>query len=413
MSTLDSPVETITVLPEDRYARQRLISWWEQDRLAAARVLVIGAGALGNEILKLLALSGVGHIMIYDMDRIEVSNLSRTVLFKDTDAGAFKAEIAAERVVALNPQAVAIGRAQNIMHATGLGIFLWADIVICGLDNRLARMFVNTSCARTGRTWIDGAIEGLSGIVRVFDPARSTCYECTMNDADRKHIQDRLSCAMLARDEINLGHVPTTSVAASLIAALEVQEAIKFLHGQPTLYGEGIHVNGMWHDFSRVQYRRRDDCAAHDCFEKIVPLQLGVNDVSFADLLDRAETRLGKDVTLELSRDVVTRLTCPVCEKTERAGMVLGALREAAARCAVCGTHRVVQFSGIVVRDGEIDLSLTPAEAGVPPFDIIVARQGMEKQEAWLFDGDAREALGKLAPSFVPSQLSTSAPKET
>lgn len=413
MTTLDSPVETIRVMPEDRYARQRLISWWEQDRLAAARVLVIGAGALGNEILKLLALSGVGHIMIYDMDRIEVSNLSRTVLFKETDAGAFKAEVAAERVVELNRQAVAVGRSQNIMHAIGLGVFLWADIVICGLDNRLARMFVNSSCARTGRTWIDGAIEGLSGIVRVFDPARTACYECTMNEADRKHVQDRLSCAMLARDEISLGHVPTTSVAASLIAALEVQEAIKYLHGQPTLNGEGIHVNGMWHDFSRVQYRRRDDCAAHDSFERIVPLQLGVNDITLGELLDRAEAKLGEGVTLELSRDVVTSLTCPVCEKTERAGIVLGALREAAARCAVCGTHRVVQFSGIVVRDGDIDLSLTPGEIGVPPFDIIVARQGIENQEAWLFDGDAAEALGDLAPSFVSAQLSTSVPKET
>ncbi|HEV8187910.1 MAG TPA: ThiF family adenylyltransferase, partial [Pyrinomonadaceae bacterium] len=94
MSALDSSLDTIRVLPEDRYDRQRLIPWWEQERLAAARVLVIGAGALGNEILKLLALSGVGHIMIFDMDRIEVSNLSRTVLFNETDAGALKAEVA-------------------------------------------------------------------------------------------------------------------------------------------------------------------------------------------------------------------------------------------------------------------------------------------------------------------------------
>src|ERR1044071_3589276 len=321
---MSTPVETIRVLPEDRYARQRLLSWGEQDRLAAARVLVIGAGALGNEILKLLALSGVGHIMICDMDRIEVSNLSRTVLFKETDAGAFKAEVAAQRVVELNPQAVAVGRSQNIMHAIGLGVFLWADVVICGLDNRLALMFVNSSCARTGRTWIDGAIEGLSGIVRVFDPARTACYECTMNEADRKHVQNRLSCAMLARDEISLGHVPTTSVAASLIAALEVQEAIKYLHGQNTLSGEGIHVNGMWHDFNRVQYKRRDDCVAHDSFERVFRLHRGVKDVTFAELLERADARLGEGATLELSRDVATRLTCPVCDKTECTGVVLG-----------------------------------------------------------------------------------------
>ena len=404
MSALDSSLDTIRVLPEDRYDRQRLIPWWEQERLASARVLVIGAGALGNEILKLLALSGVGHIMIFDMDRIEVSNLSRTVLFKETDAGALKAEVAAERVSELNPHTVAVGRAQNIMHELGLGAFVWADVVICGLDNREARMFVNTSCARTKRTWIDGAIEGLSGIVRVFDPARTACYECTMNETDRKLVRDRLSCAMLARDAIQQGHVPTTSVAASFIAALEVQEAIKYLHGQPTLDGEGIHVNGMWNDFNRVQYKRRDDCVAHDSFERVLPLQCGVKDVTLAELLDRAEARLGKGATLELSRDVATRLTCPVCNTTERVGIVLGALRETAARCAVCGTHRVVDFAGIVVRDGEIDLSLTPAEIGIPPFDVIVARQGIDQQEAWLFDTDVDACLGPLASSFFMDQ---------
>ena len=411
MTALD--IETIRVLPEDRYHRQRLISWWEQERLASARVLVVGAGALGNEILKLLALSGVGHILIYDMDRIELSNLSRTVLFNESDEGAFKAEVAAERVAALNPSAVVVGRPQNIIHEVGQGVFLWADVVICGLDNRLARMFVNSSCARTGRTWIDGAIEGFSGVARLFDPARTACYECTMNETDRKLVRDRLSCARLARDEISLGHVPTTSVAASIIAALEVQEALKYLHGQPTLYGEGIHVNGLWNDFNRVHYKRRDDCQAHEFFEKVVPLSLGVKDVTLGELLERAEAKLGQGATLELSRDVITHLTCPVCETTERVGIVLGALREKDARCEVCGTHRVVEFSGIVVKDGELDLCLTPADIGVPPFDIIVARQTIENQEAWLFDGDAGDCLGSLAPSFSFDRLSVSPPKGT
>jgi adenylyltransferase/sulfurtransferase len=234
-----------------------------------------------------------------------------------------------------------------------------------------------------------------------------------MNETDRKLVRERLSCAMLARDAIQQGHVPTTSVAASFIAALEVQEAIKYLHGQPTLDGEGIHVNGMWNDFNRVQYKRRDDCVAHDSFDKVLPLNHGVNDITLGELLDRAETRLGKGATLELSRDVVTRLTCPVCDKSERVGIVLGALREAAARCSVCGTHRVVDFSGIVVRDSTIDLSLTPAEIGIPPFDIIVARNGIEKHEAWLFDSDVDACLGPLAPSFVMDRLSTSVSKES
>ena len=82
---------------DDRFARLRLISWWDQERLAQAKVLVIGAGALGNEILKNLALLGVGNVVVADRDRIENSNLSRSVLFRGEDCGLSKADVAAAR----------------------------------------------------------------------------------------------------------------------------------------------------------------------------------------------------------------------------------------------------------------------------------------------------------------------------
>jgi len=82
---LDAPVritsEQISADREDRFHRFSLIGWWDQQKLKAAKVLVIGAGALGNEIVKNLALLGVGNVLIADMDRIENSNLSRSVLF--------------------------------------------------------------------------------------------------------------------------------------------------------------------------------------------------------------------------------------------------------------------------------------------------------------------------------------------
>src|SRR6478672_779823 len=80
---------------DDRYGRLRLISWWRQERLAAAKVLVVGAGAPGNEVMKNLALVGVGTTFLIDLDRIEASNLSRSVLFRAEDAGSPKAEVAA------------------------------------------------------------------------------------------------------------------------------------------------------------------------------------------------------------------------------------------------------------------------------------------------------------------------------
>src|SRR5882757_2896011 len=79
---------------DDRFHRFKLIGWWDQARLARAKVLVIGAGALGNEIIKNLAMLGVGNVLVADMDRIENSNLSRSVLYRATDNGQFKATVA-------------------------------------------------------------------------------------------------------------------------------------------------------------------------------------------------------------------------------------------------------------------------------------------------------------------------------
>lgn len=385
-----------------RYHRQELITWWDQARVRSARVLVIGAGALGNEILKTLALTGIGQVLVYDMDIIEQSNLSRGVLFRDSDKGSAKATVAVARMRELNPDVNAHARVENLNHKAGLGVFLWADVVICGLDNREARIFANGACAATGRTWVDGAIEGLAGIARVFNPAEGACYECTMNETDRKLVAERRSCAMLARDIVEAGHVPTTAVAASLISALEVQEAVKILHGQPAMVGEGMHLNGLWGEVSRVKYPRRDDCSGHESLGPVTPLGLASDAVTFEALLQRAESELGDDVVLELSRDVVVSLDCTACGTREPRREVLGELGERHAACPDCGAHRVVEFASSVSRDGVVDLSLTPRESGIPLFDIVVARRGLEQQRAWLFDGDAPAVLG---PLNVPAEI--------
>jgi molybdopterin/thiamine biosynthesis adenylyltransferase len=381
---------------DDRYARQRLIAWWDQERVANARVLVIGAGALGNEILKLLALTGIGRTLVVDLDRVELSNLSRSVLFRDGDDGRFKAELAAARMHDLNPEARALGRAENVVTQLGLGVFHWADVVIAGVDNREARVFVNAACARVGRAWVDGAIEGLSGVVRAFEPATSACYECTMNETDRRLLAARRSCAMLARREIARGHVPSTAVAASLIASLEVQEAVKLLHGQPALVGEGLHVHGLFADFSRVRYPRREDCAGHDRFAAIEPLGLGIADVTVGALLDRAEERLGLGACLDLSRDIIVRMVCPACGDARAGNAVLGAVTEQEAGCPSCGTHRTIEVASSITREGGVDLSRTLADLGLPAFDAVLARRGLDESCAWLFDGDAPKVLGSL-----------------
>ena len=395
-------MEAATLL-DDRYHRQSLIAWWDQARVARTRVLVIGAGALGNEILKLLSLIGVGATLVYDPDRIERSNLSRSVLFRQTDEGLHKAEVAVRRMAEINADARGHARCENVIAAAGLGVFLWADVVIGAVDNREARVFINSACARTRRTWVDGAIEGLSGIVRVFSPHSGACYECTMNATDRKLLAERRSCAMLARDAVLRGHVPTSAVAASVVGAMQVQEAIKVVHGQPTLVGQGLHLDGLFGEVSRVAYPARPDCPGHEDLGAIVPLGLGVTDITVGALLDRADAAVGPGASLDLSRDVIVQWSCPSCSATAPGRAVLGTVRESQAACPGCGAHRVLDVAASISRDGSVDLARTPAELGLPAYDVIVARNGLERHEAWLFDGDAGAVLGPLAETHSPN----------
>src|SRR5689334_9636107 len=192
--------ETLRIAPQDltaraarspgtsgdgRFDRFKLIAWWDQQRLARARVLVIGAGALGNEIIKNLALLGIGNLLIADMDRVENSNLSRSVLYREQDNGALKATTAALAAKEIYPDVKAHAFNGNIVHDLGLGAFRWADVVLGGLDNREARLAINRNCWKVNRPFIDGAIESIDGSARVFVPD-GPCYECTMNQQDWK-----------------------------------------------------------------------------------------------------------------------------------------------------------------------------------------------------------------------------------
>ena len=104
----------------DRYARLRLIGWWDQEKIAAAKILVVGAGALGNEVLKNLALLGAGRVHLIDFDEIQDSNLTRSVLFRARHNGQPKALVAAEMAAGMNSDCTFIPMYGNVLTDIGL-----------------------------------------------------------------------------------------------------------------------------------------------------------------------------------------------------------------------------------------------------------------------------------------------------
>src|ERR1700730_12569832 len=277
---------------EDRFSRLRMISWWDQEKIAKCRLLVVGAGALGNEILKNAALLGFTQVVVVDLDRIEESNLSRAVLYRSEDVGRFKAEVAAFAYRSLEPHATVHPVVANVVHGCGLGLFEWSNVIVAGLDNREARLWINRSAWKVNRPWIDGAIEGINGVVRVFLPGVPPCYECTLGEVDWALLEKRLSCNLLALDPAPEGKVPTTPTISSIIAGIQVQEAVKLIHELPTLAGKGYVFEGMNHSSYVVEYTANADCMSHYSLPRIVHLAECSKELTVAQLHDRARSDL-------------------------------------------------------------------------------------------------------------------------
>jgi len=383
-------------LHEDRFSRLRLIPWWDQTKIAACKVLVIGAGALGNEILKNLALLGFRLVVVVDLDRIDESNLSRAVLFRVEDIGEFKANVAAKAYGSLAPGAQVRPLAVNVLREGGLGLFAWSDIILAGLDNREARLWINRSAWKVNRPWIDGAIEGINGVARVFLPGAAPCYECTLGAVDWEILERRMSCNLLAVEEAPDGKVPTTPTISSIVAGIQVQEAVKLLHGLPTLKGSGFVFEGLNHSSYRVEYTENPDCMSHYTLPEIVALAESSEDLTLDQLWQRASRDLQTDkAVVEFSRDVIQRLVCPQCKDEQELFVPAGAVSYEAGRCPGDKQMRVVHAVHSFDGSGSFGARKL-SQLGLPRFDIFTARS-LSREIGYLIAGDAKQVLGPLA----------------
>lgn len=369
-------VLVITDPEHDRYATLRQIDWWEQERLAESKVMVIGAGALGNEVLKNLALVGVGRVIVVDFDKIEAANLSRAVLFRPEHYGRFKAEVAAEQLKLLNPDVEVDAYVGDVMMDVGLGVYRRMDVVIGCLDNREARMTVNKACWRVSRPWIDGGLNTIDGLVRVFEPPAGPCYECTMSTRDYELLNIRYSCPPGTGIT---GNQPTTPTAASIIAGMQVQEAMKLLHGLKVESGSGRYYSGKSSRLTVVNYPRKNDCPGHETYGKIIEVPQRVSELTVGALLG-----LFGASALALDYEVLTFFACPACRQTERVFRPYHLVADQI-DCPRCGLKRLFDIT-FTVGASAADISL--AQLGIPKLPII----RMFRDSSWFYcelTGDA------------------------
>lgn len=341
--------------------------------------MVVGAGALGNEVGKNLALMGVHRIFIVDFDTIEGANLSRSVLFRASDNGRKKAEVVAEAVRELNPDVEVQWFHGDINHDIGLGVYRRMDVVIGCLDNREARLAINKACWHLGKPWVDGAIQELLGLARVFWPNKGACYECTLTDEDYRIMSVRQSCQLLAHRNIVEGKVPTTPTIASIIAGIQTQEALKLLHKMPVNTGQALVFNGLNNDVFTMEYTEKPDCLSHWLYDEITELrEVSAYHTTLRDLLAIAHQTLGQDAELIIP-NFVTSVTCTQCDKTIEVMRPRYTLTSEDAYCSRCSQLMDIQRTERV-RGDEGFLDFTLSQVGIPPLDVVPART-----EDWRF----------------------------
>jgi adenylyltransferase/sulfurtransferase len=360
--------------------------------------LVVGAGALGNEIIKNLALLGVGHLLVADLDRVENSNLSRSVLFRESDNGTSKATVAARRAQELYPAMNVHAFLGDVIYDLGIGVFAWADLVIAGLDNREARLAINRACWKLNRPWIDGAIEQIQGCARVFVPD-GPCYECTMSARDWELLQRRRSCNLLTRTQMQEGRTPTTPTISSIIAGVQCQEAVKLLHGLPTIAGRGWTFNGHSADGYLIEYQRKEDCYSHETLDELVDVEAGVDELTVRSLYEMVRKRLGADASVETAREIVHKLVCPRCQSSTEVFCGPNRVRPSDSECQDCRSDDSPPVRREVVTAFRLDehwAERTLRQVGIPPFDVLLARSP-RAFVGFRLCGDAPEVLGTLA----------------
>lgn len=358
------------IIDDDRYSRMRLIAWWDQDKLAAAKILVVGIGALGNEVAKNLALMGVGNVFGIDMDTVEDSNLTRSVLFRQSDNGSPKVKAAERALGELNPDTRFHPIEGNIIADVGLGLVREMDVVIGCLDNREARLWVNRMCWKTGTPWVDGGIQEINGVAKVFRPPDGACYECAMTENDYRLMNLRYSCPLLKREDIQQGKVPTAPTISSIIAGLQTQEALKLIHDLPVEDGTAMVFNGVANNFYKSKYQHDPDCLSHDPYGEPVKSPLSAES-TLAAIFDFARKRIkGDGLSLHLDRDLVTTMDCPACGNSEAVFLPVHRVGEQRIDCPACGEKR----RPVLVHKIPDESSLRPrkaSELGIPPYDLL------------------------------------------
>ncbi len=393
---------TLSPASGGRFDRLERIAGWDREHLAAARILVAGAGAIGNEVLRLLAQLGIGHVLVVDFDTVELLNLPVSPLFRESDIGRPKARAAAEAMRALSPDVSAEWFSGDLEFELGLGVVRSMDLVIGCLDSLGARLALNLACRRAGVPWLNGAIEINQVEVTHFGGQSGPCFECGMSAAMWARRAERFSCGGLRSPDSALP-VPTTAITASLAGALLVNEAAGILLGGPggasdsLQPGQKISLQTRPYHSGVYALQEQPGCLAHELWAPVRVIDDRPAGLTAIELLVRLDEPDGQ---LKLGWDLLTGMTCSACGAQEPMLRPLESAPEELIHCPACGEESRSPVSVAWIDRHSPAATLSLAWIGVPDYAILEVA-GTEKHRVQL-SGEYRPS--GLQPDAVQSR---------
>lgn len=347
-----------------RYLRHTQIEGFSQSAIAGLNVIVVGAGAIGNEVTKNLVLLGVattnGCITVYDLDRVERHNLTRSVLLRESDIGQDKAPAVVAHAQDLEPDCRLRAMTGDIADTLSLQQVADADVVIGCIDNFEARIRLNQLCLITGTPWINTAIDSRYASVEVFTfggDRAVPCYECTLPGSVYDRIADRRSCGGLLKAALAQHVMPTTTITTSVAGALAANQALLVTACDTRLpTGDSQTSFRLFADLltgitTRSELTRADLCAGCDA----VPWRAGVSSQanSAADLtalFEQQQDGSERDQAMNasqvlLSDALIAAASCTHCGPQSNTDALIGrraaSVPDAVVVCALCGESSV------------------------------------------------------------------------
>lgn len=250
-----------------------------QERLKAAKVLVIGAGGLGCPVLQYLTAAGIGTIGIVDFDTVDVSNLQRQILFDTTDLGQSKVEVAKRKLSLQNPHINFQVFNERLTSSNAVDIFADFDIIVDGTDNFPTRYLVNDASVLAGKPLVFGSIFKFEGQVSVFNYQNGPTYRCLFPTPP-------------GPGEVpNCAQIGVIGVLPGLIGTIQANEVIKMITGVgDVLSGQLLLLDALTMQTTLLKFKRsenaaitelidyEDFCGLNDIpeneFEEIGPIEL-------------------------------------------------------------------------------------------------------------------------------------------